>query len=280
MAAIDLTQYGALPAVRISAADGAQAVVTLYGAHLVSWKTADGQERLFCSALSALDGSRPIRGGVPLIFPQFSERGTGMRHGFARVSAWRLDGGGEEGGLQFAEFSLAPADLNPVIAAAWPYGFELRLRVALRGDVLEQSFTVRNTGAQPFPFSAALHAYYLVEQVRRASVGGLQHVRYADDAQNVALQDEAALRFDGKLDRIYYQVPGALTLHAGAATLLLEQDGFTDAVVWNPGAADAAALADMEDEEYQRFVCIEAALIEPDLLAAGAEWTGRRRTRC
>ncbi|HEV7815706.1 MAG TPA: D-hexose-6-phosphate mutarotase [Janthinobacterium sp.] len=280
MAAIDLTQYGALPAVRISAADGAQAVVTLYGAHLVSWKTADGQERLFCSALSALDGSRPIRGGVPLIFPQFSERGTGMRHGFARVSAWRLDGGGEEGGLQFAEFSLAPADLNPVIAAAWPYGFELRLRVALRGDVLEQSFTVRNTGAQPFPFSAALHAYYLVEQVRRASVGGLQHVRYADDAQNVALQDEAALRFDGKLDRIYYQVPGALTLHAGAATLLLEQDGFTDAVVWNPGAADAAALADMEDEEYQRFVCIEAALIEPDLLAAGAEWTGWRRTRC
>jgi D-hexose-6-phosphate mutarotase len=31
------------------AADGAEATVTLYGAHLVSWKTGDGKERLFVS---------------------------------------------------------------------------------------------------------------------------------------------------------------------------------------------------------------------------------------
>jgi glucose-6-phosphate 1-epimerase len=276
MAAIETTQFGTLPAVRLIADDGAQAVITLYGAHLVSWTGADGAARLFCSALSASDGSRAIRGGVPVIFPQFNERGTGMRHGFARVSTWRLDGDGEEDGLRYADFVLAPDDLNPVITAAWPFGFELRLRVAIKGETLVQTFTVRNTGEQAFPFSAALHTYYAVEQVRRASVDGLQRVRYSDEAQNVALQEEASLRFDGKLDRIYFQVPGALTLHAGAVDLLLEQSGFTDAVVWNPGAADAAALADMEDEEYQRFVCVEAALIEPDLLAPGAEWQGRR----
>ena len=99
MTAIAMTSYGALPAIRISCPGGAEAIVTLYGAHLVSWASADGQQRLFCSARSARDGSRAIRGGVPVIFPQFAERGDGMRHGFARVSAWRLadSGEGEQG---------------------------------------------------------------------------------------------------------------------------------------------------------------------------------------
>jgi glucose-6-phosphate 1-epimerase len=45
-------------------------------------------------------------------------------------------------------------------------------------------------------------------------------------------------------------------------------------VVWNPGAADAAALPDMEDAEYQRFVCIEPAMLGPTTLDAGAVWRG------
>lgn len=278
---MQMTQFGKLPAVRIRAADGAQATVTLYGGHLVSWQTADGRERLFCSARSALDGSRAIRGGVPLIFPQFAARGDGLRHGFARVSNWRLSGGGQaEAGAgedDFAQFSLCADDLPAELAAAWPFAFELTFRVTLRGDSLELCFSVRNSGAEAFPFSAALHSYFLVEQLERCELDGLRHVRFSDEGGAAALQEEAALGFSDKLDRIYYQLPAPLTLRAGAATLRLEQEGFTDAVVWNPGAADAAALADMEDEEYRRFVCIEAALIEPDVLAAGAEWTGLHR---
>ena len=96
---------------RLTSTDGAQAIVTLYGAHLVSWKSMDGKERLFCSTRSSLDGSRAIRGGVPVIFPQFAERGSGMRHGFARVCPWRLVGSGTQRGAAFALFSLEPADL-------------------------------------------------------------------------------------------------------------------------------------------------------------------------
>lgn len=276
---MDLIEFGTLPAVRIGAPDGAQAIVTLYGGHLVSWQTADGRERLFCSALSALDGSRPIRGGVPLIFPQFAARGNGLRHGFARVSHWKLDGAGQDGDEHFAEFTLTQDDLAPALAAAWPFVFALRLRVGLHDGNLNLAFSVLNSGQEAFPFSAALHTYYLVDQLQGSEVGGLQHVRFSDHDGTMALQEEPALRFDNKLDRIYYQLPAALTLRTGQSALRLEQDGFTDAVVWNPGAADAAALSDLDDEEYQRFVCIEAALIEPDVLAAGAEWTGLHRVR-
>ena len=268
--------FGQLPAVTLRAADGAQATVTLYGGHLISWQTSDGQERLFCSRDSALDGSRAIRGGVPVIFPQFGARGTGMRHGFARVAAWQLESSGDDDGAAWAQFVLHHTDLPEAIAAAWPYAFTLRLRVGIKGAALDLGLSVHNTGEQAFPFSAALHTYFAIDDLRQARIGGLQRVRYSDETPQDALQAEEFLQFDDKLDRIYYQLPGALTLQAGSATLRLEQQGFTDAVVWNPGAQDAAALPDLADDEYQRFICIEPALIQPDTLAAGAEWTGRQ----
>ena len=114
------TTFGQLPALLLTAPDGAQATVTLYGAHLISWQGADGRERLFCSTQSSLDGKRAIRGGVPVIFPQFAARGAGMRHGFARVSTWRVARSGIDDGWAFAVFALAPPDLAPGHAAAWP----------------------------------------------------------------------------------------------------------------------------------------------------------------
>ena len=272
--------FGQLPAVTIRAADGAQATVTLYGGHLVSWRTSDGQERLFCSRDSALDGSRAIRGGVPVIFPQFGARGTGMRHGFARVATWQLESTGDADGAAWAQFILHHTDLPDAIAATWPWAFTLRLRVAVQGQSLELNLSVHNTGEQAFPFSAALHSYFAIDQLSEARIGGLQRVRYSDETPQDALQAEEVLQFADKLDRIYYQLPGALQLQSGDATLHLEQQGFTDAVVWNPGAQDAAALPDLADDEYQRFICIEPALIQPDTLAAGAAWTGRQRLEC
>jgi glucose-6-phosphate 1-epimerase len=266
MNTITLAPFGQLPAVQVTAPDGAQAIITLYGAHLVSWKSVGGAEHLFCSARSALDGSRAIRGGVPVIFPQFNERGPGLRHGFARVSDWALvdsgieAGEGGQGDTAFAVFALEPYDLSQDTAQAWPHDFLLQLRVSVGGDKLAMAFEVHNRGAAPFAFSCALHTYHLVDQVLDVRIDGLQG---------------AELAIGDALDQIFYGVQPRLTLRAGPATLLLEQEGFTDAVVWNPGAANAVALADLGDDEYQRFVCIEPAVIEPVTLQAGESWRGR-----
>lgn len=262
MTAIAATTYGALPAVRITAPDGAEAIVTLYGAHLISWKTADGRQRLFCSASSKLDGSKAIRGGVPVIFPQFAERGTGMRHGFARVSQWRLADSGREGADAFAVFALTHADLAPAMAGAWPHGFELRLKVALHGATLSLSLDARNAGDDAFAFSAALHTYLLADAIGDVRIRGVQ---------------QGVLQIDDKLDEIYRGIQGAIALEQPGGALLLEQSGFSDAVVWNPGALDTAALSDMDDNDYLRFVCIEPAVIEPVTLQPGAAWRGEHR---
>jgi len=254
--------FGQLPAIRITAPDGASAVVTLYGGHLVSWHGADGGERIFLSSRSALDGSRAIRGGVPVIFPQFAERGDGMRHGFARVSTWRLEGHGVDDGAAWAEFALTDADLPADLAAAWPHRFALTLRVSVQANRLDMALRVRNTGAAPFPFATALHTYHLVPHLADVRIEGLE-------AGTLSIAD--------KLDVVYENVGEGITLGTWARVLKLEQEGFLDAVVWNPGAADTAALADMEDDEYQRFVCIEPAQLTPVALAPGLEWIGHYR---
>lgn len=261
---VTMVEYGSLPAVRIDGPGGAGATVTLYGAHLVSWKTAGGQERLFCSARSALDGSRAIRGGVPVIFPQFAARGAGMRHGFARVSTWSLVDSGTESGEAYARFELTEAALDPEVARAWPHAFRLSLRIGLRENEVRLSLDVLNTGREAFAFSSALHTYFLADDLANVRIGGVE---------------ESELAIDDKLDRIYMDVEGPLTLKSGLGALELEQEGFLDAVVWNPGAGDAAALADMEDSEYRHFVCIEPALLEPLVLEPGHAWHGRHRVR-
>ncbi|MGO4475517.1 D-hexose-6-phosphate mutarotase [Massilia sp. 2TAF26] len=270
---VTTTQFGQLPALLLRAPDGAEATITLYGAHLVSWRPAHsagregqpgeaGPERMFMSSLSALDGSRAIRGGVPVIFPQFAERGEGMRHGFARVSTWRVLDSGEQDGAAFALLGLNQDDLSPQASSAWAYAFELALRVSVQGASLALTLEVRNTGTHPFSFSSALHTYHLVEDVEAVRIDGVQ-------AETLALTD--------KLDQVFERIAGAITFDNGADKLLLQQSGFTDAVVWNPGAADAAALSDLEDEEYRRFVCIEPALLQPQTLEPGGSWKGEYR---
>jgi glucose-6-phosphate 1-epimerase len=254
--------FGALDAVQLKAPDGAEAVITLYGAHLVSWKTADGRERMFLSSKSALDGSKAIRGGVPVIFPQFAARGTGMRHGFARVLPWRLADSGSADGEAFAVFALSDADVPAQVAGQWPHRFALSLRVAIKAGELTMALDVRNEGDAAFPFAAALHTYHLVDDVSAVRIDGVQ-------PSPIAIHD--------KLDEVFEGIAGEVTLHSGAGTLRHEQQGFTDAVVWNPGAADTAALPDMGDDDYKRFVCIEPALLGPATLGAGQGWRGRYR---
>jgi len=276
MAVVTQTEYGKLPAVHITAADGAQATVSLFGAHLLSWKTADGKERLFVSSQTPLDGSKAIRGGVPVIFPQFNTRGAGLRHGFARVSHWRLGGSGGDGGSSWLEFSLNRDDLAAEHQQAWPHAFELTLRYTLHGDALDVAYTVRNPGSAPFPFGVALHTYYDVGHLDATSISGLQGQQYTDHHLNTRVQEYPALHFTEKHDRLYQSTP-SLTLNTADATLRLEQQGYSEWVVWNPGREDAKALADLGDDEYLRFVCIEPARIDQQPLAAGAAWTGHHR---
>ena len=48
---------------------GESVEVHLHGATVISWKSNNGRENLWLSEKAVLDGSKPIRGGIPVVFP-------------------------------------------------------------------------------------------------------------------------------------------------------------------------------------------------------------------
>ena len=48
---------------------GESVEVLLYGATVISWKDASGDEKLWLSDAAKLDGSKAVRGGIPIVFP-------------------------------------------------------------------------------------------------------------------------------------------------------------------------------------------------------------------
>lgn len=249
---------------------GSSARITYHGAQVVSWLDATGLERLYLSASARYGAGEAIRGGIPVIFPQF---GTGPlpKHGFLRTRRWSLVG--HLGSS--ATFRITDDEQT---RALWPYRFVALLTVNL-AEMLSVTLSVTNTGDSPFSFTAALHNYFAVTDVRRAAVEGLASLVYIDKmaARARCVEESALLRIDGETDRIYVSGPRQVGISSalGSSSTVVGADGFGDWVVWNPWRHGSAALGDMEPEDYLTMLCVEAARIsDPVVLDAGAEWSG------
>jgi glucose-6-phosphate 1-epimerase len=164
--------------------------------------------------------------------------------------------------------------------AAWPHGFCLVLHARLGPGWLELQLQAASTGRSGYEFTAALHTYLAVD-VHAARLHGLQGCEYEDNlaGRRRRREADATLAVAGEIDRVYLQVPAELQLEGGAPfARRIVQQGFTDAVVWNPGPAKAAQLGDMPPQDWQRMLCIEAAVIgQPVQLAPGKTWSGLQR---
>ena len=53
-------------------ASGATATINCFGATVTSWMLPSGKEMFYLSKLSDTTGVKPIRGGIPVVFPQFA----------------------------------------------------------------------------------------------------------------------------------------------------------------------------------------------------------------
>ena len=257
---------------RSSAAAGDSVALSLDGGQLLSW-VCEGRERLFVSANAVGGRGRSIRGGVPVIFPQFGLFGPGAKHGFARLQRWQATDAGVAGAVA-AELRDSPETL-----AVWPHPFRLRLLARLGPRSLTITLSVHNTGAAPFAFAAALHTYLAVDDVAGCRLHGLERRAYLDCAGGdrvPAVHGDAPLVFDGEVDRVYRGVDDVVIGGSGDS-MRIGARAFTDTVVWNPGAGLAAGLADLGATQQPRFVCVESAIVTvPQPLAPGAAWHGEQ----
>lgn len=268
------------------AADGSQIGTHQQGAQLTHWLPAGARESLlFTSANAVIAAGTPLRGGVPVCFPQFAgfalpctgEPPALPKHGFARTAIWQLlSSGTDAAGAAQQHWCLRQ---SAATLAAWPEHFRLDLHLQALGNTLRMQLRVHNPSERAWHFCAALHSYWAVPNVADAQLFGLAAQPYQDSTQAGAAhqQSETALRFAGELDRIYPNAPPELRVQRGDGSLRIRQSGFTDTVVWNPGAKLAGTMADLGADQAGLFVCVEAAQVNtPILLAPGATWQGEQ----
>jgi glucose-6-phosphate 1-epimerase len=257
----------------VEAPDGARLAVRRHGGHVVGWTPAGGRERLWLSPLARCGPGEAIRGGIPVIFPQFAGRGPLPKHGVARDREWRL------ASLPGAASWQAVLVDGAATRAIWPHAFALTLTASATGDRLDTVLEVHNPGDAPFTFTAALHGY-LALGGPEATVNGLGGHRAEDNEQGnrvVTVPDGPLLAVEQR-DIAVRDATAPVTLDDPVlGPLTLTADGFDSRVLWNPGPD--AGLGDVPPGGAAGFVCIEPAQLTPVTLAPGQTWTGSQTLR-
>ena len=108
---------------------------------------------------------------------------------------------------------------------------------------------------------------------------GLKGLTYLDKPSGGRRVEETGepVVFHGEVDRVYID-GGSREVHIadeGNAELIVKTTGFNDFVVWNPHAEKARAMADLGEDNYSRFVCVEAGSVNSTVsLPSGGHWEG------
>ncbi|MGY3945405.1 D-hexose-6-phosphate mutarotase [Aeromonas tecta] len=238
----------------------AKAEISLFGAHVLRYQRHGEPATLWLSDKAVLDGSKPIRGGIPLCWPWFGPAparvGSGKpAHGFARTSLWTLDGVSDHEDGTLVHLSLTDSDAS---RALWPHAFELELDV-LVGKELSLVLTTRNTGKAPIVYNAALHSYLQISSPEAISVTGLGEP-YLDKLSGQDAQQQGALTLSAAMDRIYRQADTIVRIKDAERTTQVVSGNHDSVVVWNPWQEGASAMADMSDDGYRTMLCVETAI--------------------
>lgn len=253
---------GELPCITVTA-EPASAEIYLHGAHVTHFQPRGSTPLLFMSKSSQFAPGKPIRGGIPLIFPWFGARAsdkTSPAHGFARLMPWDIESADlrADGSVRVV-LTLASDDAT---LAQWPHAFSLRL-IVIVASFLDITLEIRNRSAQEMQFEEAMHTYLKVGNIRQTTVEGLADVELVDKVAAGERRKESSepIRFLGETDRVYLHTTSATTVRdvANSRLITVEKEGSDATVVWNPWIAKAKAMADFGDEEWPDMLCIESA---------------------
>ncbi|KAK3987051.1 galactose mutarotase-like domain-containing protein [Cladorrhinum sp. PSN332] len=266
---------------------GESVQVLLYGATVTSWKDSAGDEKLWLSSAAKLDGSKPVRGGIPLVFPVFGPPPAAPhptaslpQHGFARTSVWEFLGKSTsespqgEGGKSAADlsvkldFGLSTSSLSAEAQSLWPYKFNLIYSVTLNPSALTTSLVVTNDDDKPFDSQVLLHTYLRVNDITSVSIQGLSNSPYLDKLLSPPAQTSGTgdLAITQETDRVYSTPNGAsdpvTVLENGKPRFVVTRDNLAQVVVWNPWTEKAAGMGDFEPKDgYKNMLCVEPGAV-------------------
>lgn len=268
--------------VELSFAGQTSAEVHLQGAHLTKWLDTSGRDNIFTSETAIYKPGVPIRGGNPVIFPQFGS-GEICQHGFARNSVWRVLGAETTANATLLALELKPADVNVGYRLQWPHDFVLTLTISL-GETLVTQMKVHNPNSYPLSFTLGFHTYLAVDDINSTEISGLSGLEYMDNLRERAIfqEEREIVVVTDFTDRRYQNIPATIAINdqSSGRSILMQTKNCTDAFVWNPWQEAEKKLADLAPNSYQKFVCVEPGNMKtPVILASGQDFIAEQEIK-
>jgi len=255
-----------LPILRVST-EKCSALIALQGAHLLRFSTTNGHPLLWVSPNCDFTPGIALRGGIPVCLPWFGPIDpTKPKHGFARNREWELSDATylADGSVKLIFSFDSPAN------ELFDFNFTAQLNMTL-GSSIKLDLKVSNTDTRNVDYSWALHSYHPVSSLQDVRVQGLAGRTYLDNLDNLAAKTQQGdVSFSTAVDRIFPGIENPVAI-AGTPSIQITHHNAPSVVVWNPGAANAAHIADIGAGNEQHFICVErgAVLAEKWNLAAG-----------
>jgi D-hexose-6-phosphate mutarotase len=241
----------------------ATAEISLYGGHILSYRPAGKDDILFMSDKAVFETGKPIRGGIPVCWPWFGPHAadkTLPAHGFVRTMNWKIVG--EEDGESHSGLTLE-CTATAETKALWPHEFKVTIAFFV-GKTLSIALTTENTGDEPFDFTDALHTYFRVGDIAKTTVVGFDGSEYVDRTvqPRVKGMQTGDITIAKETDSVYLrQAACVIEDKSTGREITINPQLFPDAVVWNPWADRAKAIADLGDDEYKNMICVEAGSV-------------------
>ncbi len=268
---------------RLQFSTHASAEIHLQGAHLTQWTDTQGEDNLFNSPDAVYQRGTAIRGGNPIIFPQF---GAGIlpQHGFARNSIWRvIKTQTSDAGTEIC-LALTSDDLSPAWRQQWKHLFELQLTLSLN-ETLTTRLQIKNIDTQDFSFTFGFHTYLAVGDIEKIKINGFKGCEYMDNLleRKIFLEQREAVKLNGFTDRRYQAVPEEIILTDCVRNKLitLKTSGCDDAFLWNPWHTTEKNFRDLTPNSYQKFVCIEPGKMQKSIVLSPSQiFTATQQLTC
>lgn len=260
---------GGLPMVQISSAK-ASALISIYAGQVISYQLAnEPADLMFLSEKAYYQTGKAIKGGSPICWPWFGPDPEGLGrpgHGFVRNRMWKVVNTDvtTDGDVKVILGLEDSAETNNI----WPYSFILTQEITV-GKSLNLELITKNTGAEAFAITQAFHTYFNIGDIGQTKVLGLEGCQYIDKVENsVQKQQTGAIMINSEVDRIYLDVKNLQVIEDAALKrrIHITSKGNTTAVVWNPWEKIAAEMADLQNNDYQRFICVETTNAAGDVI--------------